>query len=453
MEIVLTDVDGTTRRGQYWLEWLLLDVLRFGPKRSSGVGIVRLIKTLVPAIKLFFQERREGVADPEKTAAVMAKALKGLDADRVRQSFEQFFEARGRRGVSSYMIDEVAYHRAKGSLIIGLSASPEYLVRRHAEDIGIPVGNFFGTTIEIDPKTRKGTGRYHLMRAEEKVAFLEEKIFSRFQEKGIKFRIVYAYSDSDSDTPMFELAKKYGAIPVATNAPRKEFEDKAGEMGGMSVQEENGVRRTVLYSSEGGGRLEHVIKTPMTRSPVLDDLYAYGRKVVVSGASFAVATSLSTLAVEGPGAIGELGLETLTATGIAALTAGVSEYFVPPRKDLVDRSVSGDQADSVDEVDDNAWMRKWILRDMAPLASAVYFASGSQPFSPIAFVLSLTASTFSTRVATWMLDRIAHGFGARKLERFMGSKFSELLARPTQMTLYRLFYPFALFLEGQYLHG
>lgn len=441
LEIVLTDVDGTTRRGQYWLEWLLFDVLRFGPKNSTGLGLWRLVKTLIPSIALRIQEKRDGVADPEKTAAVMAKALKGLDAERVQRSFDRYYEGFGRRNVSPYMKEEIAYHRSKGRLILGVSASPEYIVRRHAEDLGIPVENFFGTTIEVDPETNLGTGKYHLMRAQEKVTFLEEKVFARLRERGIRYRVVYSYSDSDSDVPMFERSKKDGATVVATNAPREKFEAEVLRgMGGMVVQEDNGwpgtegERRTVLFSSKDGGQLMHVAKTPVERPPVLDDLYGYGGKVAVSAVAFSAANPISQAVTVGLEGLQGWGIGDIAGAGVASLVAGAGDFLIP-------------------RTGPDGWMRRWILRDMAPLASAAYLMSGPEPFSPIAFLLSLTASTLSTHFGLWTLGRIAHGFGAKKLERVIEGKSSELMARPVQMTLYRIFYPFAHFLETRYLHG
>ena len=135
LEIVLADVDDTTRRGQMYLEWAFFDVLRYGPKSSVGVSLWRaLYYGGIKGSALRKQEKEEGHADEEGTRNVVAQALNGLDPVMARKSLDRYYEVFGRRGIVSYMREEFDFHRSEGRLILLVSASPEYLVRRHAED-------------------------------------------------------------------------------------------------------------------------------------------------------------------------------------------------------------------------------------------------------------------------------------------------------------------------------
>ncbi len=432
LEIVLFDVDGTTHRGQYWLDWLLWDVLRYGPKNTTGLGIGRLIRALIPAIRLRRQEKKEGHADPEATQRVMGRALKGLEEKRVRRSFDRFYEVFGKRWISSYMRDEFAFHRAKERLLIGVSASPTYLVQRHADDMGIPTANVFGTQIEIGPDG-KATGAYTLLRAGEKITTIEASVLAPLREKGIRFKIVAAYSDSDSDIPMFELTRADGGRVFATNSPREAFEQRVlREMRGTAVQEEsgwpgNGLRRTIHFSPPGGERVITELTTPPERSPTLDDLAGYSANVGVSAGGLAIGTIITKIASEGV-SVNPFDMGDVAAIAAGSLASGLGHFLTP--KD-----------------DHPPWLRSWLLGDLAPLASAMYFASSGQPFSPIAFFLAAAASTLTTRVILGGLQLMAHGFGMHKFERFLRRRAAEVVVRPVQMGLYRLLYPVALALE------
>ncbi len=436
LEIVLFDVDDTTRRGQMWLEWLLSDVLRYGPKSSTGLGFGKLVKTLWRSVLLRIQEKKEGHADEAKSQKTIAEGIRGLSHERVIRSFDRYYEAFGRRGVTPYMKDEFAHHRVQGRLIVGISASPLYLVGRHAEDIGIPIGNVFGTTIGFDDKGI-ATGQYSMLRSSTKVEHLEEHVFAKLKAAGISFKLVAGYSDSDSDTPMLDLVRTQGGAIVATNAPREAFDRQVLGMGGQVVHETNGwpaamgERETTIFSVPEAGTLTHRIPVPSTKPALLDDLRDYAAHSGAVAAGLAAGEPISIVVSKGidhvfPGDLVDFG--SLAAGSIAA---GAAYFFLPKSG-----PVSG--------------LRRWILQDMAPLSSAMYYASENGPFTPISFFLSVAASTLVTRTTLGALAGISRRTGLKTLEAFFRGRMQEVISRPSQMVLFRFLYPLLSAYEKRY---
>jgi phosphoserine phosphatase len=372
LEIALFDVDGTTHKGeaffegQYSVEWLLRDVLRYGPKATAGLSWWRLLKAIPGIIALRWQERKHGHADREKFNQTFGPLLKGLDARLAKESLNRFYNKYGSRGVSEFMKTEFIRHRQKDRLIIGISASLEHLVKRHAKDLGVPQENMLGTMIEVDEQD-KATGTFRWIHGEEKVRALEEFVLGPLREKGISYKLVAGYSDSPSDRPMLDLVKRDGGIKYATNSSKETFKEEVLADGGVIVDEEdrwlsNG-ERLLTFATSQSGQLQHREETSPKRPAWIADLGHYTSRVLTDAAGFAMAGPASEATRQALNNGGHVNVSwdllasapTLAATGFIA--SALTTFLVPP-----DGPVS--------------WQRRVLWRGMIPVASAMA-ATGS----------------------------------------------------------------------------
>lgn len=360
LEIVLTDVDGTTRHGQFWLQ-CLVDALRFGPMASTGLGFDRAFDILGPSLLLRGQEILKGEADPEETRQVTSAGIKGLDMKKVEASLQRFHDNSGDYGLSPSMKAILDFHVASERLVIGISASPQKIVRLHAQKLGLPIGNFFGTTLDVD-ENGIATGDYQLLRAQAKVEFLEKNVFSRLKDAGIKFKVVYAYADAPSDVPLLEIAYKNGGIPVSVNSPWGRLDTPVQEMGGMVLKESKIPfrlgKRTLLC-----GTFSDEAPLPQQYSPFWNDVTHYLTRPAVCLMPLNLGYIASNLM---PSDI--LPFENVAGIAVGAAMAGVAELFIP-------------------KVGNVSFIRKSFLRDFVPLFSAMYFGYSKLPSSPMGAVL------------------------------------------------------------------
>ena len=358
----------------------------------------------------------------------MAQALNGLDPVMARKSLDRYYEVFGRRGIVSYMREEFDFHRSEGRLILLVSASPEYLVRRHAEDIGLPPDNAFGTRVDVD---EEGKVSFTLLRSDQKVTLLQEEVLARLDEAGINYKITHAYSDSDSDIPMFELTREQGGVVISTNAPREVFERKVlAEMDGIAVRDRRDARETVLFDDADAGQLIHRDAT-VAPTPTYwrEDLKSYGKVAGQSAAAFAVAASLVTLLVGAmPGGTADLS-DVFLNGGFGAFGGGVGRvgghFFTPKSGHISER-------------------RRWFMEYGGPLTSAMVFA-GMYPGAletlsgtPTLGALFATAMVAGGAIqkATKALRGLARGLGWHSVDRAGQGITGETLMRTTEVAAY-----------------
>ena len=375
LDIVLFDVDGTTHKGetffegQYSVEWLLRDVLRYGPKATAGLSWWRLLKALPGIAKLLFQERslkKKGGADHGLFAQTIGPLLKGLDGKRAQESLTRFYNRYGSRGVSEFMKTEFIRHRQRDRLIIGISASIEYLVKMHAKDLGVPQENMLGTAIELD-QDQNATGTFRWLHGEEKVRALEEAVLAPLRERSIRYKFVAGYSDSDSDRPMLNLVKEDGGVAYATNSSKEVFKNAVLADGGMAVDEDDGWlspgQRQLTFATSQTGRLVHEEEAAPRRPAWVGDLGRYGSRVLTDTAGFAAAAPVSAAvgqALSNGGHVEASWGLLSSMPGMAAagfFASALTTFLVPP-----DGPVS--------------WQRRAAVRGMVPVASAM-MATGS----------------------------------------------------------------------------
>ncbi|HSA58994.1 MAG TPA: haloacid dehalogenase-like hydrolase [bacterium] len=432
LEIALFDVDGTTHKGelffegQYSIEWLLRDVLRYGPKATAGFGWWRLLKAIPGIIRLRIQEKAHG-PDRALFARTFEPILKGLDAKRAQESLTRFYTRYGRRGVSEFMKTEFQRHRQKNRLIIGVSASLEYLVKMHARDLGVPEENMLGTVIEVD-KNERATGNFRWLHGEEKVAALEESVFKPLRDRGIQFKIVTGYSDSPSDRPMLDLVKQDGGVAYATNPPKEAFKTETLADGGIAVDEEegwfgNGVRRLTFATSETG-KFVHEEETPPRRPAWVGDVGRYAVRVFSDTAGVFAAAPVSEAAHQAMTHGGHANVSWDLMASAPSMAVGaffasaVTTFLVPP-----DGPVSG-------------WRRS-LLRGMIPVAAAMAAGGHSIGFLPTlaaAFIASAGAELVTVGGRVTGLRRWRGGDERRNPA---GKTFGFWGLRSLQFTAYR----------------
>lgn len=399
LEIVLFDVDGTTHlgetflEGQYSIEWLARDILRYGPRATSGLGWWRILRAIPGIIKLRLQEKREGHADRGKFDETIGPLLKGLDGRLAEESLRRYFQRYGSRGVSGFMQSEFTRHRQEGRLIIGVSASPEFLVQLHAQkDLSIPTDNMLGTTIEINAATNKATGKFRWLHGEEKVAALEERVFGPLHEKGIPFRVVAGYSDSPSDTPMLERVREDGGIVYVTNTSKDAFKTWALESGGMCVEEDEGwgdrgTRKVTIFSFPDDEDLNHTKRTPPRRPEWVKDFGQFAVRTLGDGAGFAVAAPVSEAARQALAQGGHVDWSwhlLSSSPGVAAagmVASAATAFFVPP-----DGPVS--------------WPRRVLLRGMIPVAAAMAATGNAGSYGIMAALATALLASASVELVT-----------------------------------------------------
>lgn len=421
LNIVLFDVDGTTHKGetflegQYSVEWLLRDILRYGPKATAGLSWWRVLKAIPGIVKLRRQERKHK-ADREMFNRTFGPLLKGLDGRLAEESLKRFYDRYGSRGISEFMMAEFIRRRQAGCLIIGVSASPEFLVKRHAErDLGIPEANMLGTTIELD-QDEKATGGFRWLHGEEKVVALKEKFFGPLRERGIPYKLVAGYSDSPSDRPMLDLVKQDGGIIYAANAPREEFTTEVLADGGMAVEEIDGwlnnSERWLTFASSPSGEFLHVEKTPPRRPAWAADLGRYALRVMSDGAGFALAAPVSEAAhqaLKGGDPV-DWSLRLFSSAPSLAvggfLASALTTFLVPP-----DGPVS--------------WERRVIARGMIPVAAAMAAAGLTGDFTSgfwAWWVTDLPATLATAAVASAGAELVTAGERAIGLRQWRGGE-------------------------------
>jgi len=411
LEIVLFDVDGTTHlgetfaEGQYSIEWLMRDILRYGPKATAGLSWWKIIKALPGIIKLRLQEKRNGKADKDKFNATIGPLLKGLDGHLAEESIRRYYQRYGSRGVSQFMKDEFSRHRQEGRLIIGVSASHEFLVKLHAEkDLSIPTENMLGTTIEIDPNTNKATGKFRWLHGEEKVAAMEERVFGLLREKGVPFRVVGGYSDSPSDKPMLERVREDGGIVYATNTSKDDFKSWALENGGMSVDEwdgwwSKGSRKVTIFSSLQAGELSHMRETAPHRPEWVNDLGRYAVRTLSDGLGIALAAPVSQAAHQA------------LAHGHVDWSSGL--LASAPTMAVAGMIMSAATAVLVPEDGPVSWQRRVMARGALPVTAALVAAGAAGPYG-------LTAALATAAVACAGAELVTAGERMTGLRRWKG---------------------------------
>lgn len=440
LEIVLFDVDGTTHSGQYWLGWLI-DVLQYWP--TPGIPLRKVLLGLIDGVGLLLKEKKGEYGDSEQAKEAFEKAvneaigrhLKGVDGKKIQESMDRFYDVKGRRNLSDFMKREFVYHRANSCVIVGLSASQQYLVRRHAKDIGIPPENVFGTEVKSDENGRL-TGEFYAMRSGNKVKYLQERILKRLDELGIRYRLIAAYSDSDSDYPMFERVIKDGGLVTATNAPHKSVDRHTlRALRGRAVHERHdwpndGVRRTVVFDSEEAGRLVHERPIPPRRPPTYDVVRHYSNHSARSLAAFffpGIATIMGAQALlDGIDAI-DLWEALTTGVSIAlggAVGSTATHVFVPKTGTITES-------------------RKWLLEQTVPVVSAMTFAGVTLNVQNIPYLPWLAATVGVVGVIAGAGNLISRGFralarglGWKKVDRYADSFGGETLMRATQLPAY-----------------
>jgi phosphoserine phosphatase len=370
LEIVLSDVDGTTRRKQYSPWWLGLDVIPYGPKETTGVSWLSILKALPGIFSLLRQEKSNGDADHGQFDAVFGKLLPGLDEKRARRSLERFYRKYGSRDLSPFMKDQFLIHRQQGRLILLVSAAPELLVQMHAKtDLVIPTENVLGTEI-VFGADGKATGKFKWLHGPKKVTALEARIFQLLRQRGIPFRICAAYSDSPSDMPILELAARDGGLVYLVNAFKQSFIEEGRARGWGIVEEEDGWTRPgtqiVSHGPVNANDLIHDTRRslpPIGIPPLVTDIGPYALRVASDALGFALVPPVLEVAKQAVQGVENVNLSSAlladspSVAVSAFIASAMTSWLVPP-----DGSVAGNRT---------------LFRGAIPMTAAL-MASGHQ---------------------------------------------------------------------------
>lgn len=468
LEIVLFDVDGTTRFGQMYLEWLFVDLVRYGPKSQCGKTLLELIGVMRGALR-FRKEEVEtggvgGEAGEQRLLEFVAQGLQGVDLKLVEASLDRWYDNYGGWGINPYMRDEFAFHRTQGRLLLGVSASPEYVVKKHMRDLGLPEDNGFGTIVREkaaeDPETHVTQKIIDLvlMRHETKVKWLEQEVFAPLRAAGIKFRVKAAYSDSKSDDAMLALAQKDGGTAVATRPPQADFAAHVlKERGGIVVRAEPQkshdrkrsdrprdahVQVTTLFEDMGlAVSVSEVV--PASQLPWRDKVVDYAEVARDSAAAFALIAGVATAAmgfVEG----GLEGIDTMTVLAKTLLAASggaggalVARLFTP-------------QSGSVSE------RRRWLMEHSTPLLGAMMFSDMFQGLSVWAALLAfsgLVLGGVASHFANQKLGVATEGDNVVKRSRRWFASRVPLLSALTFLSIHPSFVPQLIALGSVFATG
>lgn len=209
-EIAIFDLDDTLLRRQ-----------------SQKIIIKELLKKKLISPFLFlrvlfwlFLYRSRLIKTPKKVMERGFSFLKGRDVKYLEGLFDELFEKEIKNYFYKDVLDTLKEHKNKGRAIILISNSVELVVKRVCQFVGADF--FLATKLEI--KGGKFTGKIEdgIMYGKNKV----EAIKKLTQENNLSLENSWAYSDHESDIPLFETV----ANPVVIN-PRAGFKKEAEKRG------------------------------------------------------------------------------------------------------------------------------------------------------------------------------------------------------------------------------
>ena len=438
LRIVFTDIDGCTRRGQMWIGWLVLDVLRFFPYNTVGLnpwGMIKLIVVVFIATGMRIQDASTGKINKERALNLFKWVAPDIDIKKVHESLDRYYQVYGKRNVSELMRRRIAYHVSRGELILGVSGSAERHARLHFQHLGLPETNAIGSDIEaLDGKP---TSKVTLCRDEKKVELRENRFLKPLREAGIPFTIVADYSDSLSDQPSFEATLEAGGDVFAVNASsalnRFVFQGRRGMILYEDIAKfKDGVAHTIVEKTEG-----HAIhlEEPIPPAPPfwVGDLGYYLRHSLQVGALLVLPTLasfslplLSTAAQESESAstLSEVAMKSALATLKGGVGAAVGHWFVPKPGSPVTAYTS------------TFWGKSWIwfMTETVPLAGALTVMNSEAPLSWI--LANSLALTGLSSLASKSFASIGHGVGWSGAERIAEGKLGQMSERFLQLLGY-----------------
>ncbi len=252
-KVVLIDVDGTTRRGQGWLDWIgrvTLNILTGESTLEEQTGAHKeILKIIIPTLKSRAAEAINGHVNREEVKKFIADTIRDMDPLKIGASLTHWHKVHGRKGISEFLCDEILRHYQEGHLVLLVSASPKQLIEDHARDLGLPPENVFGTTFTTDPRTNRLSGDMVYLHDSAKAEALTH-LKGLFNERQLPFVTINAYTDSPSDLDMLQFAldhaspdRKNGVV-VATNASKTQLLTWVTEHYGLIVHEVAGYRIT-----------------------------------------------------------------------------------------------------------------------------------------------------------------------------------------------------------------
>lgn len=433
IDVVLTDVDGTTHRGQYWLGWVL-DCARYGVFESSGISIPKGLKTVLSSIVLLQAEKKAEV-DTAGTKKTLNAVLKEFDEPKLINSLERYFDTFGGEGINTFVRDALQAHAQEGRLVIGLSGSPERLVRRHFdEDLGLPFDNAFGTVVNFDEhgRTKEGDDAYILMQKTNKLARFEAEVVKPLEALGIKVNVVAAFTDSASDESLCLRAFADGGQVTLVNCHNKNFIAKGQrEWNAWTLEEDSSKRRVTLSKDPTEGSVEHRQELIPQHSKLGTWTKEYASKMLVDAGVMAAAivpaqviTSIANTSLDIDQATlwKNAGTTFAAASAATAMLAGVGHMMIPktglePHESRV------------------------TFAEALPLAGAMALAYPQLQAG--GFMGSLVMALGNSYVATRVARVVGRGvqntfkfFSWNKLEKFADSRVAEIIARGSQIGLY-----------------
>ena len=188
--IVAFDFDGTlTVRDSFsaFIAWRT-------PKLRALLGFLRLL----PELLRYLLVRDHG----RLKAASTAEFLAGLSSDALAREAEAFAEARASRMFRPDALEVWEGWRAKGAMLVIVTASPEQVVAPFAKRLG--ANRLIGTRLKLDAEGRIAGPLDGLnCRGEEKVRRLSA-------EFGPDLRLAAAYGDTSGDLQMLGMAETAG---------------------------------------------------------------------------------------------------------------------------------------------------------------------------------------------------------------------------------------------------
>ncbi|MGH9029587.1 MAG: HAD-IB family hydrolase [Acidimicrobiales bacterium] len=202
------DLDGTLiRRGSSW-QFLV-----------AMVGLRRVaLATLVVLPKLVLAAVLGGAAADDAKEALFMRTLEGLDLAATAPRAARFGTDHYRRHARADVRARLEWHRARGHLLVVVSASPELYVRTVGDELA--VNEVVATRLEVGPDGRL-TGRYdgHNCRGAQKVRRLDEVVetalarseadgdYGESQPRPARTkRFLWAYGNSAGDKELLSVA-------------------------------------------------------------------------------------------------------------------------------------------------------------------------------------------------------------------------------------------------------
>lgn len=183
MDIVVYDFDKTIYSGETSTDFMVF-FLKRNPKY-----IFRLY-LLIPSI-IYFK------FNLKKSKEFFFAILKNIEIDFLKKEIEAFW-VENKSKIYNWVYNEIIINKKKSEKLVLISATPEIFLENISKDLGFDI--LIGTKFENNNKYFSNNIVGKNCKGEEKVSRLKKILYD--------FNILSFYSDSISDKPLFDLAKR-----------------------------------------------------------------------------------------------------------------------------------------------------------------------------------------------------------------------------------------------------